>query len=370
MSLKLLDDYPMIVDRILARTIGLNEAIVLQHLHYWIVKNKEKNINYKNGKYWTFNSIQKWHDESFDFWSESTLRRIFASLEEKGLLIVGNFNKMKFDRTKWYSIDYEKLDKIVGEKKKIVNEKNINDVNNEFDEMNINNENNEFNGNDKSNKNKSAGIYEKIVAKMNKKTKDDDENNLIKLNESIDSNCKSAIAQYEPMNYAKSSQCNSLNLEKEISQYNQSNTNNYTENTEYITQPLPDTDVVELEKEKKMLKEFLGKEYTDGYVKRINDLLKAKCKGDVYLEEKIKVAKTKNPISKCGYLYAAVKYDYKEREGNFSSYGIEKEVNNFINSGYGKKNKFKNFEETVYKYTEEELEARVKEHNRRKYGDF
>lgn len=285
MSLKLLDDYPMIVDRILARTIGLNEAIVLQHLHYWIVKNKEKNINYKNGKYWTFNSIQKWHDESFDFWSESTLKRIFASLEEKGLLIVGNFNKMKFDRTKWYSIDYEKLDKIVGEKKKIVNEKNINDVNNEFDEMNINNENNEFNGNDKSNKNKSAGIYEKIVAKMNKKTKDDDENNLIKLNESIDSNCKSAIAQYEPMNYAKSSQCNSLNLEKEISQYNQSNTNNYTENTEYITQPLPDTDVVELEKEKKMLKEFLGKEYTDGYVKRINDLLKDKCKGDVYLIE-------------------------------------------------------------------------------------
>src|SRR5699024_9350743 len=50
--------------------------------------------------------------EQFPFWSISTIRRSVASLEKQKLLIVGNYNKAGFDKTKWYSIDYHELDRV------------------------------------------------------------------------------------------------------------------------------------------------------------------------------------------------------------------------------------------------------------------
>ena len=35
-----------------------------------------------------------------------------ASPEEKNLLITGNFNKLKIDNTKWYTINYEELERV------------------------------------------------------------------------------------------------------------------------------------------------------------------------------------------------------------------------------------------------------------------
>lgn len=105
----------------MAAVLGVNEALVLGMVDYWINKNRENNINYKNGRYWTFNSIKKWRERYFYFWSERTVKRIFESLEEKGILIVGNFNKVGFDRTKWYSIDYDKFNEIVDEKSELFN---------------------------------------------------------------------------------------------------------------------------------------------------------------------------------------------------------------------------------------------------------
>ena len=39
-----------------------------------------------------------------------TIKRAVYSLEKQNLLYVGNYNKAKFDKTKWYSINYEKLE--------------------------------------------------------------------------------------------------------------------------------------------------------------------------------------------------------------------------------------------------------------------
>ena len=41
------------------------------------------------------------------------IKRALKNLEEKGIIITGNFNKLKMDRTKWYTIDYEKLDNLI-----------------------------------------------------------------------------------------------------------------------------------------------------------------------------------------------------------------------------------------------------------------
>lgn len=100
----LISEPPLQVLPSLAVKIGLNEAIVLQQIHYWLLKSK----NVRDGHKWIYNSFPEWHKQ-FPFWSEITIKRTFNSLEKQGLLITGNYNKAKFDRTKWYRIDYDKL---------------------------------------------------------------------------------------------------------------------------------------------------------------------------------------------------------------------------------------------------------------------
>ena len=110
MSKLLLDEHPLMVMPKLAKVIGLNEAIILQQIHYWNEINKKTNNNFKDGYYWTFNSYDGWC-EQFPFWSESTIKRAMRNLEKIGVVIVGNYNKLKIDRTKWYRIDYKTLEK-------------------------------------------------------------------------------------------------------------------------------------------------------------------------------------------------------------------------------------------------------------------
>ncbi|PNY87131.1 conserved phage C-terminal domain-containing protein [Staphylococcus agnetis] len=108
MSKLLIDDYPIQVLPKLAEEIGLNEAIILQQIHYWL--NTSKHCH--DGKKWIYNSYPEWQKQ-FPFWSERTIKRTFGSLEKQDLLHVGNYNKAGFDRTKWYSVNYETLNKLV-----------------------------------------------------------------------------------------------------------------------------------------------------------------------------------------------------------------------------------------------------------------
>lgn len=101
----LIDDYPILVLPKLATEIGLNEAIVLQQMHYWI--NKSNHIH--DNKRWIYNSYKEW-EQHFLFWSNATIRRTISSLEKQELVLVGNYNKAGFDKTKWYSINYSKLE--------------------------------------------------------------------------------------------------------------------------------------------------------------------------------------------------------------------------------------------------------------------
>lgn len=101
----LFDEHPLIIDVKLAKVIGLNEAVVLQQVNYWLHSKHAKRID---GRTWTYNSMKEWQKQ-FPFWGLNTVKRTFSSLEKDGLLITGNYNKYKFDKTKWYSIDVKKL---------------------------------------------------------------------------------------------------------------------------------------------------------------------------------------------------------------------------------------------------------------------
>ena len=103
-SKALIPEQPLLLLPSLATAIGLNEAIVLQQLHYWL-QNSSHAID---GKRWVYNSYGEWQRQ-FPFWSVETIKRIFHNLEEKKIVCSGNFNQSPMDRTKWYTIDYDKV---------------------------------------------------------------------------------------------------------------------------------------------------------------------------------------------------------------------------------------------------------------------
>ena len=107
MSKLLIYDNPVMILPKLAVKIGLNEAVVLQQIHYWLVTS----AHVKEGKKWVFNTYKDWQLQ-LPFWSESTIKRTIKSLEDQGYLISANFNRFKMDKTKWYSVNYEKLEQL------------------------------------------------------------------------------------------------------------------------------------------------------------------------------------------------------------------------------------------------------------------
>ena len=90
-------------DTELAQKLGVNEAILLQNIVFWLLKNKANNSNYYDGRYWTYNS-HKAFKELFPFWTENQIRRILESLFEKGVILKGDYNSSPYDKTKWYAL--------------------------------------------------------------------------------------------------------------------------------------------------------------------------------------------------------------------------------------------------------------------------
>ena len=106
MSRLLINEPPLQVLPSLAKEIGLNEAIMLQQMHYWLLKS----ANEFTGVKWFYKTLEEWQTE-FPFWSAMTIRRTLGSLEKQKIIKIGNFNKKKFDKTKWFTIDYQRVNR-------------------------------------------------------------------------------------------------------------------------------------------------------------------------------------------------------------------------------------------------------------------
>lgn len=77
----LINEPPLQVLPTLSKTIGLNEAIILQQVHYWL--NPQLNKNIFEGKHWVHNTFDQW-EQQFVFWSKKTIMRTIAILEDSG----------------------------------------------------------------------------------------------------------------------------------------------------------------------------------------------------------------------------------------------------------------------------------------------
>lgn len=173
MNKLLIDDYPIQVLPKLATGIGLNEAIFLQQLHYWL---NGKSAKWRDERKWIYNTYEDWQKQ-FPFWSVATIKRIITSLDKQNLILKGNYNEKGFDKTIWYSIDYNELKQVsqrLGQndltiRSKCTNGLGQNDLNNTIDYPETTTETNKNNASGKPDSSKVIPIPSD---KKNSKTKE------------------------------------------------------------------------------------------------------------------------------------------------------------------------------------------------------
>ena len=107
----LIDERPLMVLPSLVKQLGTMErAVVLQQIHFLSTMPKSgKNID---GYHWVWGSYQEWCDTWFTFWGTRQLQRHILWLEENDYLISAKFKAGDWDHTKYYRINYDKLDTI------------------------------------------------------------------------------------------------------------------------------------------------------------------------------------------------------------------------------------------------------------------
>lgn len=92
----------------IAEIFGVNVAIFLNNMSFWIHKNIANEKHFYDGNYWTYNSV-KAYKTLFPYWTDKQLRLIIDKCLKYGLIVKGNYNKSKYDQTSWYAFTAEGL---------------------------------------------------------------------------------------------------------------------------------------------------------------------------------------------------------------------------------------------------------------------
>ena len=162
MSKLLINESPLQVQPSLAMAIGLNEAIFLQQLHYWLGASKYS----RDGRVWVYNTYAEWILQ-LRYTSIATLKRTIKNLREHRLILVERFEQNKSNQVNYYTIDYDTL----------------------------------------------AIIEENISQAI-------DSIHKVKMSQSISSNCTNGVAQNEPMDRVKMSQSLQENTQENTQESN------------------------------------------------------------------------------------------------------------------------------------------------------
>ena len=89
-----------------AGAVGINAALVLENIAFWVRQNGAAGRNMHKGAAWTYGSVRE-IAERFPYLSEKQVRGALDRLQEAELIKADNFNKMRYDRTKWYTLTAE-----------------------------------------------------------------------------------------------------------------------------------------------------------------------------------------------------------------------------------------------------------------------
>ena len=86
-----------------AKQYGVDIAVLFHLLVFWILNNAKSNVNYREGKYWTFMSAKDIHNR-LNYFSERKIYHLLNKLIGFNLIISSNFNANPYNRKKWYTL--------------------------------------------------------------------------------------------------------------------------------------------------------------------------------------------------------------------------------------------------------------------------
>lgn len=86
-----------------AKKYGVDQAIVLKNMRFWLDHNKANKTNVHDGYYWTYNTAQAFA-ELFPYWTSNKIQKLLKKMESDGIIITGRYNKKQYDKTKWYTL--------------------------------------------------------------------------------------------------------------------------------------------------------------------------------------------------------------------------------------------------------------------------
>lgn len=98
----------------LTRVLGSAEdALVVWTLRGWLILNEAKKHNFREGRFWTYDSLPKWCAKHFQWLSAKQLSTVMTRLEKQGVIIRKQFGTDKWNSCYWYSIDETVLSSLV-----------------------------------------------------------------------------------------------------------------------------------------------------------------------------------------------------------------------------------------------------------------
>ena len=109
-----------VYDNDLSGIIGLKCASIAAQINYWVKKyekgegisREDQARHFFDGHYWVYNTIDEWCNQ-LKWANPRTMRRGLKELEDYGILLTSHHNKKGFDKTKWYTLDYDKINEMI-----------------------------------------------------------------------------------------------------------------------------------------------------------------------------------------------------------------------------------------------------------------
>ena len=109
----LIQDAPHVFSPHLAKEIGLHECLLLQQLH-WLIQNN--NCKYHDDHFWWKHTNAQWLDTLPYFQNEKRVLKTVKSLRSQNLLIAETLTwkieKIRGDRTLWYRVNYQEVERL------------------------------------------------------------------------------------------------------------------------------------------------------------------------------------------------------------------------------------------------------------------
>lgn len=87
----------------LAKEYGVDEAVFVHNIYFWVLKNEANGRHLHDGKTWTYSSIEGL-TKLFPFWTSRQIERVVRNCRDKGLIETAKLSDNPRDRTTWFTI--------------------------------------------------------------------------------------------------------------------------------------------------------------------------------------------------------------------------------------------------------------------------